>query len=211
MVVLVSTIGEQKEPIYEGIRKIEFDDLVFLASPKTQKIANKMREEFKNLCDIQVIQVDPCNLDDCLNKLVKLYNDYDKAEIGFNISGGTKIMSLACFIVASFNSNDVFYVFKADEKMRIIKLPLLRFDIEKVIKRKSRGHQILKLIYDEKAESVTNIAKKLKIKKATVSAHIKKLKEKYGLIRTIKETGRNEKISLSSSGYLLLELLEAKK
>ena len=207
--ILITTIGEQEKPLYEGMKVIsKIDKVYLLASDFTDNIAEKIKQNISNLYQADVIKINEKELDSIIDTLIEIHRKEKNSEFVYNLTGGTKIMSLACHVVASFLGERMLYIFKrGDNSMEIIEVPVLKYNLNKIIARDDKRHKILKLL-KEKPRTITELAKILKLEKATVSAgHIKKLKEQN--LVEIKEISRNKQsIVLSNTGKIFLSLLE---
>ena len=207
--ILITTVGEQEKPLYEGMKvSSRIDKVYLLASDFTANIAEKIKQNVSNLYQTEIIKINEKELDNIINSLIKLHRKEKNSEFVYNLTGGTKIMSLACHVVASFLGEKMIYIFKKEGNgMEIIEVPVLKYNLNKIIAKGDKRHSILKLL-KEKPRTITELAKILKLEKATVSAgHIKKLKEQN--LVEIKELSRNKQsIILSKTGSIFLSLLE---
>ncbi|MBI2647671.1 hypothetical protein HYW99_04285, partial [Candidatus Woesearchaeota archaeon] len=135
--ILITTVGEQEKPLYEGMKVIsKIDKVYLLASDFTDNIAEKIKQNISNLYQADVIKINEKELDSIIDSLIELHRKEKNSEFVYNLTGGTKIMSLACHVVASFLGERMLYIFKrGDNSMEIIEVPVLKYNINKIIAR----------------------------------------------------------------------------
>lgn len=101
MKILISLIGKEVIGNFRVFKYINPDKVVHLYSGETkvhnQNLVNTIESRFK--CNVETFEVEGFDYDICLSKLKSItINEGD--ELFFNISGGTKIMSLALYAFA---------------------------------------------------------------------------------------------------------------
>ena len=206
--ILFVTVGESMEPIYEGFKRVKDIDIVYyLVSGKTRQFAEKLTKELSNIYKSNITEIDPMNLDVAINKLIEVQKNL-RGNIIYNLSGATKVMVLACYIVACFKSHAAFYIFKKDNgNMEYVEVPILRFDLRNIIDKDKRKCEILRLL-SNKPLPITELAMIMKLKKSTVSGHIDKLEENVFIEREPIDK-RSSKLKLTKTGEITLSILDS--
>lgn len=210
MYIMFIPVGEQTEPIYEGFRHVkEIDKVYLLASDKTEKHAKEIRDKIGAIYKTEIIKIHPERLDDIMEKLMDIIAENKDKKIISNITGGTKVMSHACYIISSYLGGDAFYIFKRDDNsMEYVEMPMLKIKLNSIIEEKSTRKRILEKLREKDYDSMTSLAKDLRIKDSTLSVLLDQL-EKQGLVNLERE-GRNLNIRISKTGKIILKLKELK-
>jgi len=205
--ILFVTVGEKLDPIYEGFKRIkDVNEVVYLVSNKTRENAEKLSKEFSNLYISNIVEIDPKNLDKSINKIIKTQETL-RNYIIYNLSGGTKVMILACYIIACFKNQKAFYVFKKDDgNMEFTEVPILKFDLHNIVNKDKRAYKILNLLKNSPLQ-VTELAEKMKLEKSTVSGHIDKLENQLGFIEREPIDKRSSKLKLTKTGEITLNII----
>lgn len=202
--VLVVTVGEQEKPLYEGFKRIRSIDKVYLlASRFSEKYAEDIKQGISKIYESEIVMINEKNLQETINMVIELHKKEKKCNFVYNITGGTKIMSVACHVVASFLGEEIFYIFKDKESMEFISVPVLKYNLIDLIDKKDKKYQILRILSENKL-ILTALSDKLKLKKPTVLGHLDKLL-KYNLIATESNT---KNYSITDTGKIFLNLLE---
>jgi hypothetical protein len=207
--ILITTIGEQEKPLYEGVKLVpQINKIYLLASSLTEKNAKRVKENISKLYSTEIVIVNEKELDLILNKIIEIHKMEKNAEFFYNLTGGTKVMCLACQVVASFLGEKMFYLFKKeDNSTEVIEIPVLKYSLNKIVAKGDKRHEILKLLR-EKTRTLTELSKILKLKKPTLSAgHIKKLKE-LGFVTNEEKLGNKQILKLTKTGEMFFSLLE---
>jgi len=206
--ILIVTLGEKEAPIFEGFRRVkDIEKVVFLTSKKLEPIAKSIGEKISSIYpNCEICFVDEKNLSDIIKKIIELHKKYKKWTFTYNLTGGTKIMSIACHVVASFLGEKAFYIAKIDEgKMVKVDIPILKLKPQLVLGKNDRKYQILKLLNSSEL-TLTQLSNKLKLKMPTIKGHLNKLLS-FGLI----SCGKNKKYFISQVGKIFLGLIEVDK
>lgn len=96
MTTLINLIGEQPIPNLLPVLFLKPDRTIMLFTDTTEKTANRI----KKLVDYsELMKIDPYDINTGIRTIHKILNDND--DFIFNITGGTKIMSLAAYQVAN--------------------------------------------------------------------------------------------------------------
>lgn len=210
MTIMFVPIGEQIKPIYEGFKYVKNVDKVYLlASKKTLKYANEVNEKISEIYNTEIIDINPEELDDVICKLIEIAEKHRNEKVISNVTGGTKIMSLSCYILCSYLGGDAFYIFKTDDnKMKCIEMPILKIKLNSIIDEKSTRSRILEKLMEHEYNSLTSLAKDLRIKNSTLSALLDDLQEQ-GLVK-LGRTGRKLKIEISKTGKIIYKIRKFK-
>jgi CRISPR locus-related DNA-binding protein len=204
---LFITVGERMEPIYEGFKRIkDIEEVYYIVSDKTKEYAQRLVKEFSNLYKSYIVEVDPRNLDKSIDKIIETQKKL-KEDIVYNLSGGTKVMILACYIIACFKSQKAFYIFKKnDGGMEYVEVPILKFDLKNIVNKENRAYRILNLLKDTSLQ-VTELAEKMKLKKSTISGHIDKLENELGFVEREPINRKSSKLRLTKTGEITLSII----
>lgn len=203
MVVLIVTVGQKREPIYETIKQTDkIKKIFYLATEETKENAESLKKEFKNLYDSEMVVVEPDSFYDIISVAADIVK-HQKEEVVFNITGGTKTMSLACYSLAAINDNKCFYIYYYKGMMKKIELPIINIPNIEAVKKNKRKYQILEFLSSEN-KSLSDISSKLNLKKPTIFGHLEKLEK----MKLIGKSGRqkNLKFHITESGKILLRL-----
>jgi len=76
----------------------DIEKVFFVASKETEQRAQQLQSELSRLYPSEIVMIDPRDLNRTITKLIDVQRGI-KHEIAYNISGGTKIMALACHIL----------------------------------------------------------------------------------------------------------------
>ena len=211
MAIMFVPVGEQIKPIYEGFKYVKNIEKVYLiASNKTERYAHDIKKRIEYIYDTEIVLVDPEKLDDIMEKLIDVVSENKDREIISNITGGTKVMSHACYILCSYLGGDAFYIFKRDDgSMEYVDMPMLKIKLNSVIEDRSTRERILEKLMESEYDSMTSLARELRIKDSTLSVILDQLKEQ-GLV-ILERSGRNLRIKISKTGKILLRLRKWKK
>jgi len=210
MAIMFIPVGEQVKPIYEGFKYVRGVDKVYLlASDKTEKYAQNIKNRIEYIYKTEIVQIHPEKLDDIMEKLIDIIAENKDEKIISNITGGTKVMSHACYILCSYLGGDAFYIFKRDDgSMEYVEMPMLKIKLNSIIEERSTKKRILEKLMKKDYDSLTSLAKELRIRESTLSALLDSLKEQ-GLIHK-ERNGRTSRIRISKTGKILLKLRKLK-
>jgi len=202
--ILIATVGEQEVPLFEGFKRVkDIDKVYFLASKVTQEHAEKIKKGITKIYDSDIIIINEKDLEKIIYKLIELHKKERQSSFMYNVTGGTKIMSLACHVVASFLGERIFYIFKNEKSMEFVEVPLLKYDLYRIITRNDRKCDILKMLRNQQSMSLTDISNKITLKKPTVLGHLSKLVG-HNLVRQEKGKG----YCITDTGKIFLDMLE---
>jgi len=105
----LTLVGAQPIPVFNGIQFTLPDRLFMLHSTDTKPIAENIKSILK--FDDELILVEkPFDYFYCKNIITELCKNIDPQSMSFNISGGTKIMTLAAADVAAKKGISMFYI-----------------------------------------------------------------------------------------------------
>ncbi len=109
--IQIANIGGQPLPVLQGITEFPCDKVLLLHSNESLAVAEKIKSTLPGdfrLCPI----VNPNDYFEILQLCEKLSNEYPDSQFYANISGGTKIMSLALFTFfkGQHSNNQIFHI-----------------------------------------------------------------------------------------------------
>jgi hypothetical protein len=105
MITLINLIGEQPIPNLLPILYLKPAKTIILSTPTTENIAKRIQKLTDNCTKIIVEPYDIQEFKDTVNKLINQNEEYV-----FNITGGTKIMSVALYEIAIEKKADIIYL-----------------------------------------------------------------------------------------------------
>jgi CRISPR locus-related DNA-binding protein len=208
MVTVFATLGYVPDSVLPSLRAAGVEELVVFASTKDKKVeaaVKKVREHCEK-ADIPFKRIRvkaPYDLESVAETVRDTLESYKDREIFFNITGGTKVMAAAALIVCFLRGIPTEY---AQERTKdIIRLPLMKLDPKGQLTRKQRDIVRFLLKQKEQKATTSQILKKLKIKKSTLSSHLTKMRKK-GLITVEQEpgSGRSKVVRVISSLRILM-------
>jgi len=207
--IFLVPVGEQMKPLYEGFRYVKNIEQVYLiCSDYTRKMAEEMKDKLSAVYKIEVIETKAERIDEIIDDIITVIGDFRNKRIISNISGGTKIMSLACYILSSYTQGFSFYIFKDENaEMRYVEVPSLKINIDLFVKNNSKKFKLLEKL-SKKDYFLNQLSKELNIKSSTTNAHIYTL-ERAGMVRT-ERMGRKLMIKITSTGKLIHTLVKLK-
>lgn len=200
-------IGKTFDPTIKGFKYISDPKRIILVySKESTNIKNKVYNKIKSMYDketITTLKIDPKNVYDIAKKVIDCLNKEDKIVI--NISGGTKIMSIALYIVASLFNGRLFYLFlNEDKKMEFVEVPVLRIKIPDIVKVGNTRYKILNLLLEKDEIRLTELANKVGIRTPPLLFHLRKLSS-HRLVKVKKTT--NVMISITELGKIILHIM----
>ncbi len=216
-VYFIIPVGEQEKPLNYGFRYVtEVNKVILLCSKETENIALKIKARFEETYNVEIVLIDPSSFENITKTVYPRIKDGDLLII--NLTGGTKVMVLAMYFLAQIKDSKCFYLFKTKDgsmEKHIVPVISLPEEISK-IRRKIIGEDTRKNKIKKKAQIIelirecpmklTNIAKELKITKATLEGHLKYLNSLHMIIREKK--GKEVYLKLSPTGEILYHIIK---
>ena len=213
MVVLFATLGFTFKAVTPTLAWAKDLRKVVIFHSKHEKSVKAM-EELRNQCEAINVEFEPHKVDDeyslvpLVKKMEKVANEHNKADIVFNITGGTKMLSSAALLLCVLHSIDAVYT--RETNGRILEVPLLKMRYKDLLNKK--GKDILKIVADKcnnesrtcELSEIYRILKK-KMNPSVITYHLNNL-EKMGLIE--RKEGKNKKskdVTLKECALLLME------
>ena len=111
--VQITNVGGQPLPVIQGILEFPCSKHILLHSSESQETANKIATLMQCNCQLQPIK-DPNNFQELLSLIGTLVNKNEQVSLFVNVTGGTKIMTLALYTFFA-NSNLNTTVFHIDQ------------------------------------------------------------------------------------------------
>lgn len=207
MVVVFGTLGFTPEKFLPSLRHhapIEEVRLFHDSDKRSQDAAHDVQVYCKELgVGCKTIEVDAFDIIEAADAIRAEVRAFDRGEVVFNITGGTAILSCAALLVAVLDGVPAETVDLRDLKQAPEALPLLTISYKELLTDAQR--RVLRAI-TELGDDVTqrDLVEELGLRKATISHHVKTLKER-GLIQGRgAEDGRMEYLDVPPSANLLL-------
>lgn len=197
MTIIFSTLGFNPDALTPLISHFpEVEKVIFYYSSEKKEEAVKAKKEIISICkavgiDYQAIELK--NYVDMVPMIKKMRKDlkrYDKSEVIFNITGGTKAMAGAGIIASILEGVKV--VFNDWENKCIVEYPILKMRYEDTLTKKEK--EILKYIMKKRGCRFADIIEDIKISKSTISYHLDRLEEKGFIERIPAKDNKREKI-----------------
>ena len=224
----IVVVGNEWDRILKVLKKYPCEKAVFITSglEKTRKEAEKLAKAVSPLMDTEIATIHYRDLELALAQLKELIEkNIDKYEkIYVNISGGTKIISIAFMLLSQYYPLSIVYAvpeyageIKSKKTNRIIELPTINF--RNLIRLSKTEKEIIRIIGGKElnfTELVQEYAKKknialndLKIRdlKSRFSYTLKMLKEKSMINTEIKD--KRLIVCLSPTGKFITKIYGA--
>ena len=97
----VHLIGEQPIPVYIGLRQFPAENHLFLVTDLTKSIGERFVREFSEQHGrITLIKCSPYDIREIYEDLRRNLSGQIPADVVFNLTGGTKTMFVAAFLVS---------------------------------------------------------------------------------------------------------------
>jgi len=188
--VLLIPVGEEITPLLHGFRYVtEIDDVILIYSRETKKFAKQIEDRLLKMQLVRRVFKVECKAENLSNilkeitsKLKELY-DISRIEIISNITGGTKIMALSCYMLSSIFNGSSFYIFKDGDVMKYIKVPTISSKLIEFLKESEIRIKILSYI-NENGIKLDDLSKLLGRSKSTIIYYLDKFTE-FGLVEKL--------------------------
>ena len=105
----LSLVGAQPIPVYNGIKDADAEYIFLLHSKNTKQVADNIASNWKGGLNLILVEK-PFEYDYCKKLIEKLLANFPDGVFSFNITGGTKIMTLAAYDVAKENNISTIYI-----------------------------------------------------------------------------------------------------
>ncbi len=212
MGLLLGTLGFRSETLLPAIRAAEnIEKVVFFHDGHESSV--KAKSEVCSYCEATGLKAVPIKVDDAFDFMqmakrirheVRRYRN-EGAEIrGFNIAGGTRLMSSAALLVCILEGVPATYVH--DKTLEPFPLPLLRMRYSDTLTTKQK--EILKFLLLNRDKPLTEkqLADAIGVEKATINHHVGQLVEK-GVVSLVPKAGdrRAKIVKVDEAMELLLE------
>ena len=123
--ILICTFGKDPKRIFSALRVHKYDQLILILEYGVQDTS-----EFKKVLELEkinpsqpdIITVNPNNFMECYKSIEKTIIHHPHDEIILNISGGTKLLSIAS-ILSAFNLGIHAYHYESE---RLVKVPVFK-------------------------------------------------------------------------------------
>lgn len=159
----IATVGEHNKPIEIGLVRHRVDKIVLLPSKDTMTYAKRLKTKIeKNYgITVEIVEVDPFDLFDVLQKTLKIIKNHEDYEPLINMSCGTRIMSIGAQLAADIEHGKVIYILyrEGEPPTETIEIPTRKLSLTKKLGQIPLA--ILKELKKGEAESITELAKRL--------------------------------------------------
>lgn len=209
--ILVATVGGTAEPILISARKIGFDKVILIpgkpakevfgdkaveGKPNPVEVAEEIKTKLESFgADVEIRVVDPFNFEECCIETLKILEEVKTlGDVYVNVTGGTKVQSIAVSCASFISGCKVIYVQELKDGAELVEIPynLAQFDQLSKVKK-----EVIRVLED--GDSSAEIAEKLRISKKTASQYLRELKE-YGLLEVL--NGKVKRYRLTFLGKL---------
>ncbi len=201
MKILVATVGGTAEPILISARKIGFDKVILISGKPTKvmegktnpiEVAEVIKKKLEDFgADVEIRVVDPFNFEECCIQTLNILESLKSlGDVYVNITGGTKVQSIAVSCASFIAGCKVIYIKDAE----LVEIPynLAQFDRLSKVKK-----EVIRVLED--GDSSSEISRKLGISRKTASQYLRELKE-YGLLDV--SNGKVKRYKLTFLGRL---------
>ena len=128
MKTLINLIGEQPIPNLLPVLHLKPTETFILYTDKTKNVGNRLINLLNKYpectTDARKVKVDPYNFNSLINILTDILSFNKTKEYIFNITGGTKLMSIALFQYAIQNNSEAIYLQSENNKSILYTLSL---------------------------------------------------------------------------------------
>lgn len=209
--ILVATVGGTAEPILISARKIGFDKVILIpgkpakevfgdkavkGKPNPVEVAEEIKTKLESFgADVEIRVVDPFNFEECCIETLKILVEVKTlGDVYVNVTGGTKVQSIAVSCASFISGCKVIYIQELKDGAELVEIPynLAQFDQLSKVKK-----EVIRVLED--GDSSAEIAEKLRISKKTASQYLRELKE-YGLLEVL--NGKVKRYRLTFLGKL---------
>ncbi|PCN50260.1 hypothetical protein B6U99_05415 [Candidatus Geothermarchaeota archaeon ex4572_27] len=219
MKVHFATVGRRLEPILVGIRSIGADRLVLFATrgveneswPVALELADRLKAIMVEVRPI--VEIELFDLVEDVKRMVATIREVRRElserphEMYFNVSGGTKVMSMAGLIASYMEGLKPYYVVERPTEpfeAPLIMLPALPRGLDSL----TRHQKEVLIALKDGPKNLKEIAEKVGIAIPSVKHNVDKLTA-LGLIEP--SEGRGRKVRLTDVGRLWLWLIELER
>jgi hypothetical protein len=108
--VMVCLVGEQPVPNLLPIRFLSPKQVVLVHSDFTKRVSENLEQLLKGRFTVHLLEVSPYDIDKVVLSIDEFLSEKGWNDLVFNLTGGTKPMSLAAFLVAQKQGADVAYL-----------------------------------------------------------------------------------------------------
>lgn len=207
MVVVFGTLGFTPEKFLPSLRHHAPIDSVHVfhdEDERSQKAAVEVTEHCEEIgLACHAIQVDAFDMLDAAAQIRKETRSYEPGEIVFNITGGTAVLSCAALLTCVLDGLRAETTDLRDPSQPPEPLPLLSISYTELLT--DAQQRVLRAIAERSGKvSQSDLVDVLDLRKATVSHHVKSLKERGLVSGRRADDARMEYLEVPPSADLLL-------
>lgn len=107
--VVVHLMGQQKLPTFMGMRQFECEHHIVVTSSGYAETSNTLPAAVGGSCNIREVHVEPYDPTNVRLTVLDALKSFDGQKIGFNLTGGTKLMFVGAFAACEACKGSPFY------------------------------------------------------------------------------------------------------
>ncbi|HLE98195.1 MAG TPA: DUF6293 family protein [Candidatus Thermoplasmatota archaeon] len=207
MTIIFGTLGFTPDKLLPSLASHgDVTRLVFFhdKEPRSVKAAAQVREHcLRRGIESEAHPLDAFDIIECATKMRERVKRHGATSIVFNVTGGTAVISSAATLTCILEG--VRAVYLNEKTGKEVDLPLLTMRYDEILNEEQRRVLALVAKKGKGGCSQADIMRDTKLSRATVSHHVKNLKNKR-LLRAVphKEDSRKEVLTVMESAALLL-------
>ncbi len=206
----IATLGiHANERVQYVLTATSAPKVLLIATSENEDDAKSLKQEYERVgIEIEYRVVRPWEYDEILATVLDYVVDYLDHELTFNISCGTIAMRAACHMAAALVGATVYYVTE-DEHTKIGRL--VRVNPLPMSSLSAAKQRILEELakHEDGVESFRELGSRVDLEVASISKHIKGLRE-VGYVKTERK-GRRHRTWITELGRIVLRLKQARK
>lgn len=119
--ILISLIGEQPAPNLLPTQHLQPQESLLVCTDRTRKTAERLKKVLAPICPCHLHSIDGYNIEAAQKELGAVVDQhYDDKTFVFNLTGGTKLMSLAAFLLAQERQASFLYFQSEGNRSRLL-------------------------------------------------------------------------------------------
>lgn len=119
--ILISLIGEQPAPNLLPTQHLQPQESLLVCTGRTQKTAERLKKVLAPICSCRIHPIDGYSIEAAQKELgAVVQQHYDDQTCVFNLTGGTKLMSLAAFLLAQERKASFVYFQSEGNRSRLL-------------------------------------------------------------------------------------------
>lgn len=205
--MVFGTLGFTPEKFLPSLRHHAPVDAVRVFHDDDERSRDAARSVEKHCRDLglecKAIEVDAFNMLEAAHEIRRETDEFEPGEVVFNITGGTPVLSCAALLTCVLDGLRAETADPEDPSQAPEPLPLLTIEYSELLT--DAQQRVLRAIAERSGKvSQSDLVEVLDLRKATVSHHVKSLKERGLVTGERAEDARMEYLSVPPSASLLL-------